>query len=232
MSVDTPTGTRTGFSAELWEQITPSFEAILAHPFLAGIVDASLEPERFVYFIEQDAMYLRAYSRALSYTAGHAERPADTVLFTSSASRAIAVEQGMHAELLQGFGVDPSAPALTALSPSGALYVNAILRHTAAGPFSQAVASVLACFWIYAEVGKVLIEQGSSDPRYQRWIDTYGDPAFAATVDGVLELVDRLGTEVGDVERERMAAIFRQGCRMEWMFWDAAWRGETWPIEI
>jgi thiaminase/transcriptional activator TenA len=232
MSVDTPTGTRTGFSAELWEQITPSFEAILAHPFLTGILDASLEPERFVYFIEQDGLYLRAYSRALSYTAGHAERPADTALFTSSASRAIAVEQGMHAELLEGFGVDPGASRPTGLSPSGALYVNSVLRHTAAGPFSRAVASVLACFWIYAEVGKVLIEKGSSDPRYQRWIDTYGDPQFAATVDAVLEIVDRLGTEVGDVERDRMATIFREGCRMEWMFWDAAWRGETWPMEI
>lgn len=232
MSVDTPTGTRTGFSAELWEQITPTFEAILAHPFLTGIVDATLEPERFVHFIEQDGMYLRAYARALSYTAGHAELPADTALFTTSAARAIAVEQGMHAELLEGFGVDPSRPELTALPPSAALYVNAILRHTAAGPFSQAVASVLACFWIYAEVGKVLIEQGSSDPRYQRWIDTYGEPEFAATVDSVLDIVDRLGTEVGAAERERMAAIFREGCRMEWMFWDAAWRRETWPIEI
>ena len=232
MSIDTPTGTRTGFSAELWEQITPTFEAILAHPFLTGILDATLEPDRFVRFIEQDAMYLRAYARALSFTAGHAERPADTALFTTSASRAIAIEQGMHAELLQGFGVDPRRPTLSALPPSPALYVNAILRQTCAGPFSQAVASVLACFWIYAEAGKVLIEQGSSDPRYQRWIDTYGDPEFAATVDGVLEIVDRLGTEVGALERERMTAIFREGCRMEWMFWDAAWRRESWPIDI
>jgi thiaminase/transcriptional activator TenA len=228
MSVTTPTGARTGFTADLWERITPTFDAILAHPFLTGITDATLAPEKFVYFIEQDSLYLRAYSRALSYTAGHALDPADTARFTTSAANAIAVEAGMHAELLEGFGsLRPIDEAR--LSPSGELYVNTVLMHAATGPFSIAVAGVLACFWIYAEVGKVLIERGSPDPRYQRWIDTYGDPAFAATVDAVLEIVDRIGEQAGPAERERVAQIFEQGCLLEWMFWDAAWRLETWP---
>ena len=65
----------------------------------------SLLPERFVYFVEQDRLYLRAYSRALSYVAGHAENTDDTALFTGSASKAVSVEAGMHRELLEGFGV-------------------------------------------------------------------------------------------------------------------------------
>ncbi len=230
MSIQTPTGARAGFTAQLWTSIVPTYEAILAHPFLTGIADGTLPSERFVYFIEQDGLYLRAYARALSYAAGHALDPGDTALLTSSASEAIAVEMGMHAELLQGFGVDPSAARAARLSPSGELYVQTILAHTAQGPFSEAVAAVLACFWIYAEVGKVLIEGGSPDPRYQRWIDTYGDPAFAETVDGVLAITDRLGETASETERARMQGLFAQGCRLEWMFWDAAWRQEEWPI--
>jgi thiaminase/transcriptional activator TenA len=228
MSVITPTGTRTGFTADLWERITPTFDAILAHPFLTGVADATLAPEKFIYFIEQDTLYLRSYSRALSYTAGHALDGDHTALFTNSAATAIAVESGMHAELLDGFGAVGSMDDAR-LSPSGELYVNTVLMHAATGPFSIAVASVLACFWIYAEVGKVLIEQGSPDPRYQRWIDTYGDPTFAATVDSVLGIVDGIGEQAGPAERERIAQIFAQGCLLEWMFWDAAWRLETWP---
>ncbi len=231
-SIETPTGARTGFTAELWAQITPTFDAILAHPFLTGIVDGTLAPEKFVYFIEQDSLYLRAYSRGLSYTAGHALNPDDTALFTGSAQSAVAVEAGMHAELLEGFQTAAGAAAEPELSPSGELYVRTLLAHCAAGPFNVAVAAVLACFWIYAEVGKVLIERGSPDPRYQRWIDTYGDPDFAARVDAVLDVMDRIGTEASPAERERIAEIFRQGCRLEWMFWDAAWRRETWPIAI
>lgn len=228
-AAEPPTGARRGFTGELWASIVPTFEAILAHPFLAGIADGTLPPERFVFFIEQDGLYLRAYARALTAAAGHATEPADRALLTSSAAEAIAVEVGMHAELLAGFdgGADAAPPRL---SPSGELYVQTILAHTAQGPFGVAMASVLACFWIYAEVGQALIEHGSPDPRYQRWIDTYGDPAFAATVDAVLAVVDRLGAVATAAQRAEMQGVFAQGCRLEWMFWDAAWRREDWPI--
>jgi thiaminase/transcriptional activator TenA len=232
MSTQTTTSQRTGFSAELWETIAPTFGAIVSHPFLAGIADGTLPPERFVYFVGQDRLYLRAFSRALSFAAGYAENPADTALLTSSAATAIAVEEGMHVELLEGFGVAPEDMEPPPLSPSGELYMQTVAAHSARGPFAEALASVLACFWIYAEVGKELIAKGSPDPRYQRWISTYGDPEFAATVEAVLAIVDRVGEEASAAERERIQAIFAQGCRLEWMFWDAAWRQETWPIEL
>lgn len=224
------TATSTTFTQELWKSVAPTYGAIVDHPFLAGIADGSLPPERFVYFIEQDRLYLRTYSRALSFTAGHAENPADTAVFTGSASNAIAVESGMHRELLEGFGADPDANR-EELSPSGELYAQTILAHSGRGPFSEALASVLACFWIYAEIGKELKERGSPDPRYQRWIDTYGDPHFAETVAKVLAIVDRIGEAGSDAERRRFREIFAQGCRLEWMFWESAWGQETWPIE-
>jgi thiaminase/transcriptional activator TenA len=231
MSTETTTSQQTGFSAGLWETIAPTFGAIVSHPFLAGVADGTLPPERFVYFVGQDRLYLRAFSRALSFAAGHAEDPADTALLTGSAATAIAVEEGMHVELLEGFGVGPEDLDPAELSPSGELYVQTILAHAARGPFAEALASVLACFWIYAEVGKELIAKGSPDPRYQRWISTYGDPQFAATVAAVLAIVDRVGAAASAAERERIEAIFARGCRLEWMFWDAAWRQEAWPIE-
>jgi thiaminase/transcriptional activator TenA len=230
MSTGAPTTQRTGFSAELWETIAPTFGAIVSHPFLTSAVDGTLPPERFVYFVGQDRLYLRAFARALSFTAGHAEAPADAALLTGSVATAIAVEEGMHVELLQGFGVDPEEMESPLLSPSGELYRQTILAHSARGPFAEALASVLACFWIYAEVGKELIAKGSPDPRYQRWISTYGDPQFTEKVEEVLVIVDRIGEEASEAERARVQAIFAQGCRLEWMFWDAAWREETWPI--
>jgi thiaminase/transcriptional activator TenA len=222
------TVTDTAFRQELWSTVAPTYGAIVDHPFLAGITDGSLPPESFVYFVEQDRLYLRCYSRALSFTAAYAASPEDTAVFTGSASNAIAVEAGMHRELLEGLGVDPD-DSREQLSPSGELYAQTILAHTARGPFADALASVLACFWIYAEMGHDLREKGSPDPRYQRWVNTYGDPEFAATVEKVLTIVDRVGTESSPAERERFQKIFARGCLLEWMFWDCAWRLEDWP---
>jgi thiaminase len=50
----------------LWSGIEEIYAAILAHPFLRGLTDASLERETFQFCVVQDAHYLREYARALS----------------------------------------------------------------------------------------------------------------------------------------------------------------------
>ena len=98
-----------------------------------------------------------------------------------------------------------------------------------AGSFAEALAAVLPCYWIYAEVGAHLLERGSPDPLYQRWIDTYGEE-FAAVVQAVRELPTRVGAGLGDAELARVFERFAYTSRYEWMFWDAAWRQERWPV--
>ena len=141
MSTETKSTTidrASGFSGELWEAITPTYEAIISHPFLASVTDGSLEPEKFVYFVGQDRLYLKAFSRALAYAAGHADNPDYTTLLTGSASTANAVEAGMHVELLEGFGIDLENAPEPRLSPNGELYVQTILAHSSRGPFANA----------------------------------------------------------------------------------------------
>lgn len=46
----------------------------------------------------------------------------------------------------------------------------------------------------------------------------------------VLALTDRLGEEISPTERRRVVEHFVTTSRYEWMFWDAAWRRESWPV--
>jgi thiaminase (transcriptional activator TenA) len=89
---------------------------------------------------------------------------------------------------------------------------------------------VLPCYWIYAEVGRHLLERGSPDPRYRRWIDTYGSAEFGAETLEVIAVTDRLGQEMSAAERDRVRRHFRATSRYEWMFWDMGYRRETWPV--
>jgi thiaminase/transcriptional activator TenA len=225
------TGTdRPGLTGDLWRMVNPTYEKILAHPFLRGLVDGSLSTDRFQFYVIQDSHYLQGFSRAVALTGARARSPEETVLFTGSASNAIAVEQALHVDFMQEHGLDRPTVARTPLTPTTTAYLNFVLRHASTGSFSEAVSGVLACYWVYAEVGTQLLVQGSSNARYQRWIDTYGSDEFRTTVVRVLDVVDRLGADAGAVERTRMQELFAAGCRYEWMFWDAAWRRETWPI--
>jgi thiaminase/transcriptional activator TenA len=96
------------------------------------------------------------------------------------------------------------------------------------GSYRQGVAAVLPCYWIYREVGRELARKGSPEPRYQRWIDSYADEAFDTLVREVLAVVD--GWTATADEEPGLRVRFQTAARYEWMFWDAAWRSEAWPV--
>ena len=86
------------------------------------------------------------------------------------------------------------------MSPTTQAYNSYLLATTYGGGFVDGLAAVLPCYWIYAEVGAELLARGSTDPRYQRWIDSYGGEDFAATVTEVLTLADRAGPQLTPAE--------------------------------
>ena len=59
---------------------------------------------------------------------------------------------------------------------------------------------------------------------------TYDDPMFAAVTDAARVIVDEVAALASPLERQRMRGAFSTASRYEWMFWDAAWRQETWPV--
>jgi len=89
---------------------------------------------------------------------------------------------------------------------------------------------VLPFYWIYWEVGKELLRRGSSDPRYQKWIDLYGSEEFGGIVREVLAVADRLGPDLAPAERDRVHGHFRTSSRYEWMFWDMGYHLTGWPV--
>jgi thiaminase/transcriptional activator TenA len=219
-----------GLSDELWSAGAEVYERVRAHPFLTGLADGTLPHAAFRHFVVQDAHYLRGYARALALLAARAPDPADTVMFAQHAVGAIAAEQDMHAELTDALGLTVAQAAAEPVAPTTTAYTSYLLATCHGGSFAEGVGAVLPCYWIYARVGEALLEASSADPLYARWIAMYGGDEFQAVVDAVLALTDRLGETLGDAERERVRAHYVTTCRYEWMFWDAAWRQETWPV--
>jgi thiaminase/transcriptional activator TenA len=219
-----------GLSQRLWEEIADVYDAILAHPFLRGLTDGQLPREAFVFYVIQDAHYLRDYARALAVCAARAPREADIRMFAEHAAGAIAVERELHAGFFAAAGIAEADVAATPMAPTCLAYTSYLLASVYGGSFAEALGAVLPCYWIYREVGTELARRGSPDPLYQRWIDTYGGEEFAVVVDAVIELTDRLGPQLSAAETERMAARFRTTSRYEWMFWDMGLRREAWPV--
>lgn len=218
------------WSARLWQDIEPTFAAILAHPFLTGLTDGTLNEESFAHYVAQDAHYLRDYARALAIVGAKAPSLADTAMFSRHAAEVLDVELSLHNELLPELGLDVAALDATPVSPTARAYTSYLLATAYGGSFAEGLAAVLPCYWIYARVGAALVERGSPDRRYQRWIDSYGGEEFAATVAEVLDLTDRLGPTLGEADEAASRAHFVVTAKYEWMFFDAAYHREQWPV--
>jgi thiaminase/transcriptional activator TenA len=218
------------WSARLWHEIDHIFAEILAHPFITGLTDGTLDEKTFAHYVAQDVHYLRDYARALSIVAAKAPTPADTAMFARHAADVFDVELELHDELLPELGLDAAALDAEPVSPTTQAYTSYLLATAHSGSFADGLAAVLPCYWIYARVGAELIQRGSTEPRYQRWIASYGGEEFAATVAEVLALTDRLGSTLSDSEQACAQRHFVVTSRYEWMFFDAAHRQEQWPV--
>ncbi len=204
------------------------YDAVLVHPFLTGVSDGTLDPECFTYYLAQDSHYLNDYARALATLGGRAPSARDGAVLVRHAAGAVEVEATLHGSLLAQVGVDPAALAEVPVSPTTYAYSRHLLAAVALGSFAEGLAAVLPCYWIYARVGAALVEGGSSEPRFQRWIDTYAGEEFVTVVDEVIELVDRTGPSLTPEQRSRAERGAVVSARYEWMFWDAALRREQW----
>lgn len=214
----------------LWADVQGIYAAILAHPFLTGLADGTLPRDTFHHYIVQDAHYLRGYARALAACAAKAPDEDAAAMFAEHAASAIAAERDLHAALMAELGSTPQAAAAEPVAPATQAYVSYLGAVTLGGSFTEAVAAVLPCYWIYARVGDELLARSSPDPLYARWIAMYGGEEFAAQVDAVLAVTDRVGAQASEAELARMRHHFTITSRYEWMFWDAGWRRETWPV--
>lgn len=214
----------------LWADIDDIYRRIREHPFITGLTDGTLGQNRFRHYLIQDSHYLRGYARALAGCAAKSPTEPELTMFVGHAGQAMAAEAELHAGLLAELGLDAEAVAAVPVAPTTQAYTSYLLAVTASGSYAEAVAAVLPCYWIYARVGEHLQRQGSPEPLFQRWIDTYAGDEFQTVVDDVLAVTDRIGAQASAAEWERMRRHFHAGARYEWMFFDAAHRLEDWPV--
>ena len=213
------------FSETAWEKIEPIYQAILKHPFNVELAAGTLDRERFQFYMQQDSLYLVDFARALAQAASKAPTPEDIVLLLRFSEGALVAERSLHQHYFDLFGITLD----TRKAPGCFAYTQFLLAETAHRGYERGIAALLPCFWIYREVGLHIHQHAASNNPYQKWIDTYSGEEFAAVVDQAIDLTDRVAEGVNDRQRGEMLEAFVTSTRLEWQFWDSAYRMESWP---
>lgn len=217
-----------GFAAECRRRAEPVWRKALDHPFLEGLSRGTLPREKFRFYLEQDLLYLREFSRLLLELAAKAPHADQARTLARHASEAIAEEAALHASILGLRNQQSGEPAFR-MAPSNAAYVNHLRASAGRGSFLEGMAAVLPCYWIYMDAGKKLAGAGSPVAEYQQWIRQYAGADYEKSVREALEIFNATAAQAPPAERVRAMEAFERSVRYEWMFWDMAWRMEAWP---
>jgi thiaminase/transcriptional activator TenA len=212
------------FTMQLWTATGDVYDAIVALPFNRELAAGTLDPAIFRFYIVQDSLYLIDFARALAITGARADTAQRVLEFLQHAQGAVVVERSLHEHYFAEFGVRPGAGQ----SPSCAFYTNYLLATASQRSYEEAVAALLPCFWIYREVGTAIHRAAPAGNPYQRWIDTYAGEEFGAAVDRAIAATDAAADHASPRIRALMEEAFLTSARLEWRFWDSAYRQEIW----
>ena len=187
--------------------------------------------ERFTYFILQDYLYLLDFAQVLCLGGAKSPDLRTLEIFTRHATIAVQVERDFHATFGRRLGFSQARLQRTPKGPATEAYTKHLQAVARQGTLGEVVAAILPCYWIYGEVGKRLYPKRPGRPKvYREWIEIYASDEYWRPVREQIRLMNRLHREASRAERKQMISHFLISSRYEFLFWDQAYRLETWPL--
>ncbi|MEI0550574.1 thiaminase II [Brachyspira intermedia] len=209
------------FSEIVWKRNQDLYNKIINTNFNKELMDGSLDKKKFAYYIEQDSLYLKYYSKALAIISSKIHNVDYALVFLKSSINSYIVEEEIvHKYFRDTFKFENTNKITTANLGYTSFLINT--AHTEA--FETAAASILPCFWIYNELGKYIKANAEVENNpYRKWIDTYADEEFSKATEYMIKILDNLYDNASDAVKEKMAAVFDIAFIWEYRFWNDAY---------
>ncbi len=202
------------------------------HPFLVEMKEGTLDTGRFIYYLKQDYVYLIDYAKM--FAIGSLKSPDLETMsrFAELFHSTLTVEMELHRQYAERFGVTREQLEQTQPSPTTVAYTKYMLDAAMQGSLAEVVAALLPCMWSYREIGIAFAKfPGALDhPLFREWILMYSSEEFGALTNWSIGLMDRLAEGLPERELARLEEHFVKASKLEYMFWDMAYRQEEWPI--
>ena len=221
-----------GFSEDMRRECAEIWDTEHNHPLVTGIGDGTLELDKFRYYMRQDYIYLIDFCRVIALAAAKTPDVEDMGWFARLLDETLNTEMALHVSFCEDFGISKADLLATQPSPTTQAYTRFLLQVAYRGSVGEISSAILPCMWGYSEIGQMLYDRGlpKDAPLYTRWIEMYNSQEFADLAARLRRFLDLIAEDCGNDELSRMREAFVVGSRYEYMFWDAAWRMEGWPI--
>jgi len=205
------------------------WEKIFEHPFVVELYRGTLPIEKFKLYVLQDYNYLVDAIKNFSIICSRADS-ADVVKEIVDVTHLEATSEFKgYEELLNKLGYKMEDAKSVDPLPVNVSYRSFLLATSSLRPYQESITSVLPCFWSYSEIAKYHRGKLSENRNeiYVEWASVFLSEDYLNLVDKLKNLVDTCGQ---DFPYERLRDIFVTASRYEYMYWDATYKMEDWPV--
>lgn len=191
--------------------------SIIKQPFVQELKAGTLPPQKFEFYMQQDAVYLRGFSEVLGKIAERLPDEGDQERYKTFSNEAMAAEQHLHSHYFSG---NPGRA-----EPACHHYLNYLYATLERDVLPVALASVLPCFVIYQEVGTYIYNTAKIENNpYRDWISLYAGAAFKSSVAEAIRITQKYVS----THSAAMLQAYLTAAELEYLFWKGAFEEKRW----
>ena len=198
----------------LWQGNQALAEECLAHPFVRGLGDGTLDPEVFKHYLAQDAFFLQAFFSAYVLGAVRAVERWEVVQRLHRLMRGVLDELKLHEGYAKSLAIDLGN---VRPHPATRAYTDFLLRTAWTAEVGEIMAAMTPCMRLYAYLGQELAREDHSQNPFREWIETYSSEEFEALAAELESLLDQLAEGT-----HRVSLAYRYAMRCELGFFSAS----------
>ena len=204
------------FSKKVWNKNIKNYQKIKDMPFNKELMEGSLDKNKFAYYIEQDAHYLKYYSKVLAIISSKIDDTNNAIAFLKSSINSYIVRELFNFK------------NTNKITTANLGYTSFLINTAHTESVEVAASAILPCFWIYNEIGKYIKENAvTKNNPYKKWIDTYADEEFSKSTYNMISIIDNMYLKASKTNKDKMIKAFNTAFIWEYRFWNDAYNLEV-----
>lgn len=202
-----------------------TIDAYCQHQFNQQLYDGSLPSDTFMWFLRQDAKYLRAYAMVLQTISQRVRSEVGdnelAELFKRFQNETIQAEAAINNAYLTKSPL-PFFSRAEETTPVIAGYIKHLTDTANTGTIAEAITACYPCFLLYFKLGEQNKDRFSNN-EYTSWTAFYSDPTFVQSTELITAALRKLIDPISDsVLQQGIMNAFHKSADFEVAFCDAA----------
>ncbi len=213
---------------ELRAKYDDLWERMVTHPFVLEMGDGTLPTAKFRAYFLQDYVFVKDLVSMVAVGVSKAPDFRAAGMLNRFLEGILDPENDLFMRAFDQLGATEEEYSAAQALPTTQGFGDFMMRTALEGSFEDILTVLYVTEGTYLDWGTRLLEAGKkpNNPVYREWIELHGPAVLGELVARIREHLDGAHLTNG---RDRTESIFVTALRYEYLFWETAYRGESWP---